>query len=96
MNTLSHRVDAVVMDYEVGMSLIKQQFPNKHHEFHYDAKPITSNSMHLLLHRSTYHKEIMDEFNVGMKKLRHNGKFSEYLLDMQRPDYLFDYLISSS
>ncbi|WFC61784.1 transporter substrate-binding domain-containing protein [Pseudomonas sp. REST10] len=88
---LAGRVDLFPVDKVVGFDLLYQHFsPAERRRLSFHAKPLRSDSLHLLLSREVPgNAELMARFNRGLEQLRASGKISQYLLEIQQPLSLY-------
>lgn len=84
---LAGRVDLFPVDKVVGFDLLYQKFSlAERQRLSFHAKPLRSDSLHLLLSREIpENAELMARFNRGLSQLRESGKVSQYLLEIQQP-----------
>ena len=75
------RLDAVVMDHFVGLHLIRTEFPDDYRESILPLPfAVDRNGLHLAISRKTTgFEEIRRRFNMGLAKLRADGRYDRIL-----------------
>ncbi|HYD78546.1 MAG TPA: transporter substrate-binding domain-containing protein [Paucimonas sp.] len=81
---LAGRIDAFPIDKRVAIALLKKHFSAPEiHRLAYDARPLYSEPLHLLLSKKNpANRKLIEEFNKGLKKLKANGQYEAYLREV--------------
>jgi polar amino acid transport system substrate-binding protein len=84
---LAGRVDLFPIDKVVGYAMLYAHFSNADRaQLSVHHRPLRSDPLHLLLSRKVAENaERIRRFNLGLTKLRQNGRVAQYLLEIQTP-----------
>lgn len=74
------RVRAVPSDLEVGLFLIKKNFPNEMNRVTYSSHPIKNSEYRLVISKKNPHAaKLIESFNKGLKNLKTSGRYKKIL-----------------
>lgn len=74
------RIDAFIQDLDVGLALKRKLKPEEAELITFHPEPLRSGPMSLILSRSNpENSELMELFNIGLKKLEDSGRYSEIM-----------------
>jgi polar amino acid transport system substrate-binding protein len=78
---LAGRIDAFPINDRVAFAILSKHFSSQDiARLSFDPKPLYSPTVHLLLNRKNpENRKLMDEFNLGLKKLKASGRFDAYM-----------------
>lgn len=87
---LAGRLDIFPQELEIGYEQIRLEFPpEKAKLFTHHPEPLPSATNHLIFSKKNKKNIILVErFDRGLKKLKENGKFDEYMDAVQHGNYL--------
>lgn len=88
---ISNRVDIFPMEKSVGYYILNKYFKSYNNEITTNKKPIYKATIHLVITRKKglYNANFyLKNFNTGLKKLKKNGKYSQFILESERGDYI--------
>jgi polar amino acid transport system substrate-binding protein len=91
---VSGRYQLSIMDYDVGLFLLRSQFSKEDsNQVTADAKIVGQENLYLLLNKKNSknaepkNAELIQKFNTGLKALKAEGRINEYLLESRRGEY---------
>ncbi|WP_419904956.1 substrate-binding periplasmic protein [Kiloniella sp.] len=77
----SGRLDMLVTDRLVGLHMLRTEMPAGYSEaIDFISTPVDSSQLHLAISRKRPdHKQLQEDFNLGLEQLRQSGAYSEIL-----------------
>lgn len=84
------RIQIFPCDADAGFEIIRKNFsPQEQKKFTYHKKPIKKAPHHLLLSKSVKgNKELIQTFNMGLKKLADSGKINQFIENSRKGGYI--------
>lgn len=80
LKLLHNRIDLIIEDEIVAMTVIKKYYPDYIDEFVFCDKPLSTNNLYIAAgYKNPRHKEIIEAFNKGLDEIKTSGLYDEIL-----------------